>query len=95
MEFAWRLPSALKLHQGQGKWVPRQVLYKYVPRELIDRPKMGFGVPIDDWVRGPLRDWAEDLLDDAGLRADGFLDADVVRRGGPNTSRAAVGVTTA
>jgi asparagine synthase (glutamine-hydrolysing) len=77
--FAWRLPPSLKLRQGRGKWLLREVLYRQVPRALVERPKMGFGVPIDRWLRGPLRDWAEDLLDERRLRADGLLDAAIVR----------------
>ena len=59
VEFAWRVPLCLKIREGQGKWLLRQVLYKHVPRELIERPKTGFDVPIGDWLRGPLRGWAE------------------------------------
>ncbi len=73
--FAWRLPTHLKMRGGQGKWLLRQVLYKYVPKALVERPKMGFGVPIDSWLRGPLKAWAEDLLDPAAMRRTGLLDA--------------------
>jgi len=77
-ELAWRIPLHMKTRHGQGKWVLRQVLYHHVPRELIERPKAGFAVPINRWLCGPLRDWAEDLLDESRLNNEGFLASELI-----------------
>ena len=80
VEFAWSLPQSYKLRNGQTKWPLRQLLYRHVPPELIDRPKMGFGVPLHDWLRGPLRDWAETLLDEARLMREGYFYSAPIRQ---------------
>ena len=80
VEFACSLPLGYKLLDGQTKWPLRQVLYRYVPRELIDRPKMGFSVPLHDWLRGPLRDWAECLLNEDRLRREGYFHLRPIRK---------------
>lgn len=73
VEFAWRIPLSMKIRDRQGKWLLRQVLYKYVPERLFERPKKGFTVPLDSWLRGPLREWAESLLNPARLKKEGFF----------------------
>jgi asparagine synthase (glutamine-hydrolysing) len=79
VEFAARVPLSMKIRFGQGKWLLRQVLYRYVPRDLVERPKMGFSVPVEDWLRGPLRAWAEELLNQSRLRMEGFLRSQPIR----------------
>jgi asparagine synthase (glutamine-hydrolysing) len=80
VEFAWRLPLGLKMRGSKTKWLLRQVLYRHVPPVLIERPKMGFGVPIDSWMRGPLRDWVEALIDERRLREEGFFYPETIRK---------------
>ncbi len=79
VELAWRLPRDLKLHRGEPKWLLRRVLERYVPRAIFERPKMGFGIPLGAWLRGPLRDWAEALLDEDHLEEGGYFEAAAVR----------------
>jgi asparagine synthase (glutamine-hydrolysing) len=80
VEFAWQVPLHMKRRNGTSKWLLREVLYKYVPREMIERPKMGFGVPIDMWLRGKLRDWAEALLNENRLKREGYFNTAMVRQ---------------
>jgi asparagine synthase (glutamine-hydrolysing) len=79
VEFATRIPLSMKICSGQTKWLLRKVLYRYVPQELVERPKMGFGIPIEDWLRGPLRDWAEELMNEDRLRREGFFRPEAIR----------------
>ncbi len=79
LEFAWRLPFSTKLRDGQTKWILKQVLYRHLPKEIVERPKMGFAIPLDAWMRGPLREWAESLLNYKKINQDGLLNAGVVR----------------
>jgi asparagine synthase (glutamine-hydrolysing) len=79
VEFAWKLREHLLVRGGQGKWILRQVLDQYVPRKLVDRPKAGFGVPLAEWLRKELRDWANNLLDERAIRTQGYLDPLAIR----------------
>jgi asparagine synthase (glutamine-hydrolysing) len=79
VEFAWRIPITMKVNEGKGKWIFKQLLYRHVPKELIERPKQGFGVPVGSWIKGPLREWAESLLDAQRLREQGLLDSSRIR----------------
>ena len=80
VELAWRLPLEMKIKNGEGKWPVRQVLYKYVPKELIERPKAGFAIPVGQWMRGPLREWADNLLNEGRIKREGYFDPKLVRR---------------
>jgi asparagine synthase (glutamine-hydrolysing) len=80
VEFAWRLPAHARMRNGTRKWLLRHVLYRHVPRELVERPKMGFSIPLGEWLRGPLRDWAETLLAEKRLRDGNLFNVQHVRR---------------
>src|SRR5690606_11120157 len=79
-EYVWRLPLSMKIRGGQGKWLLRQVLAGHVPRDLFERPKQGFSIPLGTWLRGPLRDWAETLLNEAMLEAGEIFDPAPIRK---------------
>lgn len=80
LEFAWTLPLSMKVRSGQSKWLLRQVLYRHVPKDLIERPKMGFGIPLDVWLRGPLKTWAEGLLDPVRLEREGYFRSEPIQQ---------------
>ncbi len=80
VEFAWSLPLKMKIKDGDGKWILQQVLERYIPRSITNRPKAGFSVPIDEWLRGPLKPWANVLLDRKGIIQGGFFDADEIEK---------------
>ena len=80
VEYSWKIPQSLKFKYGHGKWILRQILNNYVPKKIIERPKMGFGVPIDSWLRGELRDWAESLLNETRLKNEGYFDHNYIKK---------------
>ena len=80
VEFAWRLPVSMKIRGGEGKWILKELLYRHVPKKLMERSKMGFGVPIDSWLRGPLRKWAEALLDESRLKRESYFNPVPIRQ---------------
>ena len=80
VDFAWELPLHMKIRDGQGKWLLRQVLQRYVPVQMFNRPKQGFGIPLDSWLRGPLRDWADNLLNETRIKNEGYINPVIVHR---------------
>ena len=79
IEYVSTIPHSLKFNHSQGKWILKKILNQYVPKNLIDRPKMGFAIPLDSWLRGPLRDWAENLLNEKKLQQDGYFNSKLIR----------------
>lgn len=79
-ELAWRMPLDMKIRENHSKWILRSILYKYVPKTLIERPKAGFGIPVGEWLRGPLREWAEDLLNEKRLHSEGYLKPELIQK---------------
>ena len=79
IEYSWKIPHSLKYRNGKSKWILRKILKNYVPENLTDRPKKGFGIPLNDWLRGPLRDWAENLLSEKKLKNEGFFNPKLIR----------------
>jgi asparagine synthase (glutamine-hydrolysing) len=79
IEHSWRIPHSLKFRNGKGKWILRQILSNYVPANLTERSKTGFGIPISTWLRGPLRDWAENLLNEKRLSQEGYFNPKLIR----------------
>jgi asparagine synthase (glutamine-hydrolysing) len=80
IEYTWKIPHRLKNKNSQGKWILKEILKKYIPKNLTERPKMGFGVPIGIWLRGSLKDWAENLLDEKKMQEEGFLNSNLIRK---------------
>jgi len=79
-ELAWKMPLDMKIKDGQGKWPLREILYKRVPQEMIERPKAGFGIPLGDWLRGPMQRWVEDLIEPNRLQEEGYLEPEIVQK---------------
>jgi asparagine synthase (glutamine-hydrolysing) len=80
VEFTWRIPASMKFAENKGKKILRKLLYRYVPKNLVERPKMGFAVPIGEWLRGPLKAWAEDLLAHSKLKGEGFFNPAIIQK---------------